>query len=228
MDVEMHQNYSMWSNDDNDMFYDKISKATLMKFLERSGLEKNADLQLIKEYIFSASSILEVGAGYGRVIEYLICNGFSGDIVAIEKCKKFYGILCDKFSSQAKIINVNLLDLKMEKKFDLILWLWFGILDFTESEQFIALKKLLQLLSPAGHIIIDTIYIDCEQKKIPLQLQRNQIMKADGLSLRRHIVSTEEIKNYAQKLNLNKITYFTYSTSEKNAINKRRLHVLSS
>jgi len=84
--IEIKDNASEinWSNADNKEFYEHFSFEEHQKYLALAGLSHNPDIEQIKDYILSASSILDVGPGYGRVIEAARKLGYQGKYTGVE------------------------------------------------------------------------------------------------------------------------------------------------
>src|SRR5438552_4126970 len=158
-------NEDRWNNKDNDHFYDKSFIENVPYLINRSGLEANQDLLAIKNKMMSATSILEMGAGYGRVIDFLIKNDYSGQISAIEKSNHLYELLQTKYSHQVNLYHGDIREFSIHGKFNLILWLWCGIADFNSEEQRQILAKLTSLLTQTGAIVIDTVQCPSDQIK---------------------------------------------------------------
>ncbi len=77
-------------NESNIAFYDFIKPEGLKKFTIKAGLATDCDMSVLKPYWFNAISILEIGAGYGRAIDYLLKHQFQGEIVAVERRANFF------------------------------------------------------------------------------------------------------------------------------------------
>lgn len=61
----------IWDNQDNVDFYQNIPINKLAEISEVCGLDSCCDVKAILPYLLEESSILEIGSGYGRVINYL-------------------------------------------------------------------------------------------------------------------------------------------------------------
>jgi hypothetical protein len=61
----------------------------LQKIATIGGLDNCCDVKLIENYLYNANNILEVGAGYGRVLEHLIKINLEGKVYAVEACDFF-------------------------------------------------------------------------------------------------------------------------------------------
>lgn len=101
--------------------------------------------------------ILELGAGYGRCVEFLLQKGFTGQIIAVEQSPVLMTHMKVKFS---KMNNVTLLqhdikELQLKEKADAALWMWSGMIDFSKEQQFFCLQKIFGMLNEKGKVIVD-------------------------------------------------------------------------
>lgn len=208
----LNQWNDQWTNYDNVPFYEEAASGLLQKLATLGGLDTCCDMEIIFPYIKDTHSILEVGAGYGRVLDYLTKQNYQGKISAVERSLSFNKILQSKFKDKVSLYNKDLHDFYSDQKFDVILWLWSGIADFSQHEQPLILKKLSSFLTPNGFLVIDSTP--------PLRKPVN-VIKAKGpeyiIRLGNEIshvycISNEEITLYAKKIGFKKITHIKYNT----------------
>lgn len=204
--------------------YSLISVEELQSIAKIGGLDNGCDINLIKSHILRATSILEVGAGYGRALKHIIDIGYKGKLTAIEYNPNFCEELYKKFSDRVEILNANLLDIDFIEKFDCILWLWSGISDFSKTEQNLALHKLFDLLHLNGILIFDII----PPKVIPLNVEKISDqefnMQINGKILASYCPTFDEINNYATQLNVQKRHNIEYITDIGR---KRIMHIFN-
>src|SRR5688500_3720491 len=93
-------------NDKNLDFYNKLGVDPFKELAIRGGFNTYVDLDLIYPYVKSAASILELGAGYGRCIDFFLNKKFKGTITAVEQSNPLMTHLISKYS---KIKNIELL-----------------------------------------------------------------------------------------------------------------------
>jgi len=143
-----------WSNVDNDGFFNAWRWNRYKAYLERTGLESGCDIDAIWPQIKDAKSILDIGSGFGRVIEHLRARGYKGHITAIEKCSHMVDFLKKRWSHDAKvqIIHGDILKVIPMQKFDVGLWMWSGIADFNPIEQ---TKLIQQFGRSCGALVVD-------------------------------------------------------------------------
>jgi len=205
----------IWANADNAQFYEYISIEQIQYFAQLAGLADGCDTELITSLIKKADTILEIGAGYGRVIEQIIKSGFAGNIVAIERSLQFCKFLNEKFTNQTKIIQTDIATFNTDQKFDLILWLWEGIADFSKVEQPTILKSLSSLLTKNGVFVIDTLAPHLQTmngEKFHYNTTDYRIQVNDWI-MNIYRISPQEIYKYAKFIGFNKISVKLYNTS---------------
>lgn len=215
-----------WKNADNKAFYEHMDVNDLKEFVIKGGLDKCCDVELVMPYCSPDSSILEVGAGYGRVLNYLIDNGGMHKITCIERSAYLCDYLAAHYGDKANLLKGDLLDpqLKLER-YDLILWLWSGMADFAPQEQRIIVNKLAKSLNKNGKIIIDTF----PSVDTPLGMEKedgkaNYCLNFKGTTVHTYSASFEEVERYAKWAGLQEIIHLEYYTATHR---KRYLHILS-
>lgn len=145
-----------WNNYDNKEFCEKLSLHGFLELLKLSGLETNQDIATISDYINQSNHLLEVGGGYGRVINACQKMGYSNKLTTIEYSHKYADFL-NKHMHNCEIIEGDFLAHSFSNKFDLILMLWTTIAMFSPTEQELCLKKCAKQLKPGGYCVIDLL-----------------------------------------------------------------------
>ena len=116
-----------WSNIDNNNFYEKLASNGLEDIANQGGIATGCDVLYVKDFWENAKNILDVGSGYGRVIDCLLDNNYSGKIVSLERCETLFDSLAKKYlnHSQVRTLKVDLHDLpsSLSEKFQVILWM---------------------------------------------------------------------------------------------------------
>ena len=111
------------------------------------------------------------------------------------------------------------------EKFDLILWLWSGMADFSPSEQKTSVKKLASYLSTNGKIIIDVLPNTITPLKTTKHSnQKINILNVDGSDIHIYSISVEEIEDYSKFVGLGDICHIGYLSSIKR---QRIIYILS-
>lgn len=154
--------HSNWTNRDNIDFYRKLPDGFLRKVSHYSGLENVEDLERIKgrlsAHLSPAPSILEIGAGDGRVVNWLLATFKQGHVTALEHCPELAAALGDqfKFEPRVEIIPGSLLEQPpITRKPELITWMWSSLLELNPSEQRAALMVLRSHMSSRTRLVID-------------------------------------------------------------------------
>ena len=144
----------------NDQFYDSLSIKTLNSVaLKTFGTKPSSDLKQIEKFLHPRNRILEVGTGTGRIGIELIKEGFL--YTGIEKQKKFLDLFKNQLknfkidSEKVKLLHIAFEELSENSEFDVILFSWTVIGDFSKKEQVEVLKKALRILSAKGICLID-------------------------------------------------------------------------
>ena len=219
-----YQNYkSDWNNSDNVSFYEEMSMEYFMYGVTQTGLSNGCDIDAIQKHINKASSLLEIGAGYGRVLEHVIKRGFDGELFAVERNSKMYQHIKKEYGNKAKIINTDIRQMKIDKQFDLILWMWTGIAEFSKPEQPSIIKILASHLSPNGLIAIDVVPIECSTANTADIDKHNRIIIAPHGTESCYLPSSGEIDSYAKELGLSQGQTIAYETSTKK---QRNIHII--
>lgn len=107
-------------------------------------------------------SILVAGTGFGREISWMLKNASPFlDITAVDHAKRIVrevGLLYAKHP-QVHVVQQNILDLphSWKGKFDLVLWMWSGIVEFLGDEKETALLSLADMLRPDGILVLEKL-----------------------------------------------------------------------
>ncbi|NNM58623.1 MAG: hypothetical protein HKM04_02290 [Legionellales bacterium] len=215
-----------WSNDLNQrQFYEyNLCESILRGYAALGGLDTGCDINLIFADIKNSKNLLEIGAGYGRVIRKLLDLEFMGEIHALEKSHTFYNNLQEKFASQVTTHHADILHFDTQLKFSTIISMWSGISDFTKVEQQLFFNKLASLLMEDGQIFMDTSLWNQKPLNATELANQSYIITAQDSILHGYIPTSQEIEEYAAKAGLKLIRHFTYETDAKR---KRLMYVFS-
>lgn len=188
----------MWSNRENNDFYEGISLSLLNEYEKQSGLDSSCDLNLVTPLLEKADNILEIGAGTGRVLKNLLSRQLKANILAIERSERLFSLLQAEFSKNLMLMKGDIVDIELNATFDIILWMWSGFSDFFPSEQAFLVKKLHSLLQSKGSLIIDTTRADVTPKNATDADGRFYQINIENVSINTYVPSEEEMQNYAQ------------------------------
>ncbi len=227
-DKKMQTEVIEWSNKDNNAFYEAVKADGLKELARKAGLVSGCDMKVLTPYWTKAESILEVGAGYGRVIDYLLEHQFKGTITAVERCNTLFDHLETQFGEHKNVhlVHQDILELDIDNigSFDLVLMLWSGLADFLPKEQRLVFKKLGILCAKMGKCIIDTL----PEFIIPLNSdstcdQRTYKQQINNATIFTYSISLAEVKKTARLARFYNIWHENYYTETNR---KRILHIL--
>lgn len=200
----------IWSNTDNTAIYENMPIDEFYKIAVLSGLDTGKDIEVIWEYIQSAESILEVGAGYGRVLNHLITRGYRGALSAVERSEKLSHWLKSQYQHCVTFHEGTVMAAKNNSQYDLILWMWSGFAEFASTEQMQVLNKLSKCLMPSGKIIIDMVPLN-EKTLNSIELtKQEQIIETMYGTDHCYVPSAQEIFHYINTLNLKLVEKIAY------------------
>ena len=140
-------------NADNHDFYDRLSVRKLICLANKCGLGACCDVKQVESLVKNADTILEVGCGYGRVVDEVRRINPTAKITAIEQHQSY--IEYTKIHHDIEIIDGNALTCRLPGKFNLILLMWAEICEFNFVEQAQLIRNLSRALAPKGCIAID-------------------------------------------------------------------------
>lgn len=201
-----------FNNERNKRFYEKIPEGTFEKYAKISGIEDALELDIVESCfsLLDASSVLEIGAGNGRVVSGLLERGFSGVIHVIERCPRLVSFLRDKFRQDGvKFYQIDILNDELPKA-EYGLWLWAGIGEFNAEEQRRVVNNVANSVSKG--MVIDVVDLKSKTNATTTNGQYLEI-DVEGNKLRCYVPSGEDIRSYAENSNLDVLKAVHYETS---------------
>lgn len=225
---------SKWNNSWNWKYYERMPFKILKKWLKKKGLESNQDLISFNTKFFNNYCIenkihnpdaLEIGGGIGRVPEWFLKTYPTGSIKVIEVTKRYFDYLKAKFKNSKKIqvARISIQNYSSKKKYDVIFWLWAGILEMIPQERMKLLKKLKKKLKAKGILVIEMPErIIGEKKGTPLKAGYGKVSEKHG-DLYFHLISENSFAKMIKKMGLDVIKHVEYKTKTKH---KRSLYIL--
>ena len=120
-------------NDKNRDHYNKADLVFQRNLARQGGFDTNVDLKFIYPYIKNAKTILEVGAGFGRCIDFLLKKDFKGKIIAVERSFPFVSHIKATYGNMPNI-EISDEDIKTftpNTKVDTALWMWSIFIEFS-------------------------------------------------------------------------------------------------
>jgi len=210
------------TNDKNLDFYNNIGVDPFRLMAEVGGFDSYVDLELVYEYIKDAKALVELGAGYGRCIDFLIKKKYRGQIFGVEYSPMLAMHLSDHYSQHAKILQQDIKKLKLPIKVDIALWMWSGFIDFTEIEQQHCINILSAQLNDGGKLIMDLPKFGVQTFAQHSDKQHIHFESPYG-SLDCFIPNLENLEKYALVGGFKKVTMKDYKTATEK---ERSLYIL--
>lgn len=213
-----------WSNQDNIDFYEAEPILDVLKgYATVAGFDKHCDAALISHLLLDAKSIIDIGAGYGRTLTYLIENDYSGELYALERSKRYCNILRDSFNNKVTIFETDIQSFNTDKKFEVAIWMWSGISDFSKTEQPQVFKKIFDMICDGGVFILDTLLHSIKPINALTANNQQYLIESHSYKAKGYIPSEDEIDEYAKSINYNKIEHIHYATATGR---ERVLHII--
>ncbi|MFL5729137.1 MAG: class I SAM-dependent methyltransferase, partial [Cytophagaceae bacterium] len=135
-------------NEKNFDFYRNLGVDPFKKLAAIGGFSSYTDLELSFPFIKNSQSILELGAGYGRCLDFFIAKGFKGKLIAVEQSEPLVQHLKSQYGDKAEILQEDIKTLQLKENVDAALWMWSGIIDFSKEEQLNTSRHIVSLLNP--------------------------------------------------------------------------------
>lgn len=202
-----------WNNEDNASYYEKVPIEEFRQYAIQGGFEKGCDINLIYAVIQNTQSLLEVGAGYGRVFNCLLERGYQGDLIAIERSENFCNYLRETFEDKVKVIQADAEKMELNFKVDVVLWMWSNISEWPKGEQFNILSRLVSLCKkPAGFFIMETIDPSVKPNNVSIYQENTYMAQTDYGRVYGYNPTPDEIKAYAQRLEVLNFKQISYQT----------------
>lgn len=207
------ENKILWSNKDNIDYYEHVPVERFRQYAVLGGFETGCDIDIIyDDYLASANSIMDVGAGYGRALQAILDRNYEGKLIAIERSNNFCRYLKKHFSSDTDIFHTDISDFQPITPVDIVLSLWSNISEWPKQEQVGILKKLSTFCIPGGFLILDTI----SHLIIPLNIKQcsgqSYSSESEYGNTYGYTPSPEEISLYSLKIGARCIRQIPYKT----------------
>ena len=215
----------LWNNNDNAAFYSKINNdGRLDKFAKLTGLDTGIDYKIAEAFLQIAyrdkphMAILDVGAGTGRGVNYLLKNNYH-NIHVLERDSGSIENLKSRFDGKITYHHTDLKDFKSDQRFDVIYWMWSGLPDFPKEQQAAMLLLLINHLAPQGTLVVDTPVRDVNNAT-ESDGGTHHIKLADTPVYTAYVPTNQEIDDYAKQTKSHVTHYFYKTTTDR----QRHLH----
>jgi len=206
-------------NDKNLIFYNNIGLDPFLELSEKGGFSACKDLDLISSYIKPNDSIVELGAGYGRCLNYFVARKHTGKLLGVEFSQPLFEHLKTNFNQNVELLFADIKTLKLEERYNIALWMWSGIIDFSPSEQLQCCKNISLSLCKGGYLFIDVPRIGVQTIANHIDSQ-HLVFKTEYGEINAYIpndTDMEAIRSNASFESLSKIEYET-ATGKKRTI----------
>lgn len=209
-------NHNTWDNIDSADYYETVPIETFSQYAVRGGLEKGCDVDLIYPFICHKKDVLEVGAGYGRVIERLLQLRYQGHIIALERSRNFYDAIVSRYAEKSEKISILHGDaerIRLHKKFGAVLWMWSNLSEWPQHRQAAMIKKLSSWLSDDGIFVVEII--DAGQKPLNADQYTDQsyTTHTEHGAFYGYNATCQEVSGYAKAAGLRVARAIPYQTT---------------
>ncbi len=206
----------MSGNDSNKIFYNTVPLDVFQSLTQQGGFDQCIDLQLIEKHLPVTSTIMEVGAGYGRCVDFLLSKKHEAKILAIEQSPQLSKVLLEKYKNQPKVevINDDIKTLVVSDKVDVVLWLFSGMLDFAKEEQPVVLKRLRSFLKNDGKLFLDIPQL-AELTVAKYTGKQDIVMETPYGNITTFLPAFADIEAYASQAGFSRVSVIDYDTATK-------------
>jgi phospholipid N-methyltransferase len=204
----------MSGNDSNKIFYNTVPLEVFKSLTQQGGFSACLDLEWIEKDIPASASILEVGAGYGRCVDFLLATKKEATILAVEQSAQLSKVLEEKYKeeSRVQVIHDDIKTLALADKVDVVLWLFSGLLDFSKEEQPIVLKRLRSFLKDEGKLFLDIPQL-ANLTLAKYTSEQDIFMETAYGNITTFLPSSENIQAYALQAGFGEVSVIHYDTS---------------
>ena len=204
----------MSGNDSNKIFYNTVPLDVFQSLTRQGGFDGCIDLHLIETHLPVSASIIEVGAGYGRCVDFLLNKKHEGKILAIEQSPQLSKVLLEKYKNQptVEVINDDIKTLTVSDKVDVVLWLFSGMLDFAKEEQPVVLKRLRSFLKNDGKLFLDIPQL-AELTVAKYTGKQDIVMETPYGNITTFLPAFVDIEGYASQAGFSKVSVIHYNTT---------------
>ncbi len=148
----------------NRAFYEAQPAGMLDDAAKISGMAASPDVKAISPSISrdlrNGGSVLEIGGGSGRVVQFLFSNFPNVKITAIEHSTKNVQSMTERFSTELdqgrfNVHETSIADFTTSEKYDAATWLFCGICEVPNQLRKQAMGKIFESLRKGGSLYID-------------------------------------------------------------------------
>lgn len=196
--------------DGNYGFYKGMKLEDFMRFAELTGFDTGIDIDVIYPYIKNAENIVELGAGYGRAIDFLLKKGYTGNITAVERIETLIPHLRNRFGDRVKYLCQDITELSLPQPVEAIVWLWSGILELTVPNQEKSIKHLYSCLQAGGLLALESPYKQVKIVGTQKENERHIQLRTDWGELNAYLPTDQELRGYAKEIGFSEVDTVAY------------------
>jgi SAM-dependent methyltransferase len=202
-----------WANKNNIKFYEEMSDELYDKLIKNSGIDKNEDINNVKDYILNVQSIFEIGLCRGRVVKACREIGYQGKFSGIEFTPSFCKELEANFPDLV-LYEGDFLEFIPTEQYDLVMLMGSTLNAFTFDEQKRCLKKAKDIIKPNGFLIIDNYSANLKAETNPALPSSNNgfyTFQANGQYHAGYMSSIKEIHLITNEVGLELVSERQYA-----------------
>lgn len=202
-------------NKENLSVYENPGAVFYLEDLAARGRLGTYDMEIAFPFYKDASSLLEIGPGYGRCIDFLLASGFKGQITGIEYSAFLTKNLQEKYQNhqQVTIDHGDILEFAPQQKFDVVIAMFSLFQEFNKEEKLVLAKKIYQILDKNGKFIIDIM----NHELTPLggqcvDVNKNILSTQFGGTILSEPGTVGDINKICDKIGFKRVVYTEYAT----------------
>ncbi|MDB5273197.1 MAG: hypothetical protein JWO58_1564 [Chitinophagaceae bacterium] len=203
----------MSGNDSNKIFYNTVPLEVFQSLTKQGGFDRYVDLKLIEQHLPTSVSVMEVGAGYGRCIDFLLEKKHEASIIGVEQSPQLCEVLINKYKDNpiVQVLHQDIKSMNYPDQVDVVLWLFSGLLDFAKEEQVIVLKKLRSFLKASGKLFVDIPQLT-ELTVAKYTGAQDVFMETQYGNITTFLPTETDMANYAHHAGFRKVSVIHYET----------------
>lgn len=203
----------MSGNKTNKEFYRNVPLDVFKGMTNQGGFAQYKDLRLIADFIPKDAKVLELGAGYGRCIDFLLEQKHQGEIIGVEQSKTFLDVLKDKYknNTHVHIIDDDISTMEIDFKADVVLWIFSGLLDFGKEEQVLLLSRIRSWMNKGAKLFVDIPQLT-KLSIARYTAEQHVLMETPYGHIETYLPSKEDVEKYAIDAGYAEVRSIDYDT----------------
>jgi len=191
-------------------FYQNIDLDFFKNIAVLQGFDTCYDLDIIFDIIKDSKNLVELGSGYGRILQGLLNRHFEGKITGVERSKKMIDYLQKHLSKDIELLNQDYRFFEMSQSPDVVLLIWSGILELSRLEQNKLIQDIYKKLSPDGIFVSE---IPRQLKYVGVHIGKQEILvETEWGRLEAYMPTHQEMLDFREAANFKKVEVIEYTT----------------